>query len=122
MSDKTIFFTKTDGKVKAILNWRTRAKEDALILSDTLDTEEMALFYELKSSGEDEESIFDRIFPPHNPGQGPLQVTIAVDQLTKAQLAYLIEKEMQSTLPSLKKMSKEDLLKLFLDLTDDQKQ
>jgi len=132
MTDKKIFFTKADGKVKAILNWRTRKDGDVLLLSDTFNNEDMTLYHDLKDLGEDDQFIFDTFFPSKETKRliaesrkesgeksvGTLEVTINIEQLTKPQIAFLIQREMKTLLPSLKNMAKEDLVKLFLELVE----
>ena len=66
MTTKTtnkIFF-KSGGKVKAILNWQTMKDGDALLLSDTLDTENVNLYENLKELGKDDQFIFEQFFSP----------------------------------------------------------
>ena len=132
MTERKIFFTKADGKVKAILNWRTRKDGDILLLSDTFNNEDMTLYHDLKDLGEDDQFIFDTFFPSKETTKliaesekesgdkrvGTLEVTINIEQLTKPQIAFLIQREMKTLLPSLKNMSKEDLVKLFLELVE----
>ena len=132
MTEQKIFFTKADGKVKAILNWRTREDGDLLLLSDTFNTEDMTLYHDLKDLGKDDRFIFDTFFPSKETRKlitesekqsgekavGTLEVTINIEQLTKPQIAFLIQREMKTLLPSLKNMSKEDLVKLFLELVE----
>ena len=128
MTTKTtnkIFF-KSSGKVKAILNWQTMKNGDALLLSDTLDTEHLNLYEGFKELGKDDQFIFEKFFSPKKTKKlllaskkvDTLEVTIEIEQLTKSQLTYLIEREIKAALPTLKKMSKEDLVTLFLKLVD----
>jgi hypothetical protein len=132
MTENKIFFTKADGKVKAILNWRTRKDGDVLLLSDTFNNEDMTLYHDLKDLGEDDRFIFNTFFPSKETKKliteskkesggkavGTLEVTINIEQLTKPQIAFLIQREMKTLLPSLKNMAKEDLVKLFLELVE----
>ena len=125
MTTNKIFF-RSGGKVKAIINWRTMKAGDALFLYDTLDTEHMNLYEELKNLGKDDQFIFDKFFSPTESKKllvaskkaEALEVTIEIEQLTKPQLKYLIEREIKTTLPSLNKMSKDDLVTLFLKLVE----
>lgn len=125
MTTNKIFF-KSGGKVKAILNWQTMKNGDALLLSDTLDTEHMNLYEGFKELGKDDQFIFEKFFSPQKTKKlllaskkvDTLEVTIEIEQLTKSQLTYLIEREIKAALPTLKKMSKEDLVTLFLKLVD----
>ncbi|MBU0985842.1 MAG: hypothetical protein KKH68_01205 [Proteobacteria bacterium] len=130
MKAKSIFFTKASGAVKAILNWRTRTDEDAVLLSDTFDTEEMDLYQDFKDAGKDDQFIFEKFFPPKetikagsqkvsdDKKEGTFEVAIDINRLTKIQLAFLIERQIKTPLSTLGNMSKEDLVKLFLELID----
>jgi hypothetical protein len=106
-------FAKLDGKIKAILNWRLRQKEDDIVIAEELNTKEFNLYNEFKKSGKNDISIFNDLFPQKVESK---QVLIEIDKLTKKQLIHLIINKMKISLPSLKNMSTEDLRALFVKL------
>jgi hypothetical protein len=106
-------FEKINGKIKAVLNWRVRQKEDDIVIAEDLNTKEFKRYKELKETGKDDTLIFAELFP-QNVCSG--QVLVEIDKLTKKQLLCLILTRIKISLPSLKNMSAEDLRSLFMRL------
>ena len=107
-------FARINGKLQAILNWRVRHKESDIVIAEELNSKEINLYKELKKSGKSDTQIFNQLFPPKV--ESHKQVLIEIDKLTKKQLVYLIINKLNTSLPSLKNMTLEDLKELYIKL------
>ncbi len=109
------YFEKLDGKIYAQLNWKFRKKDDDLFVFKPLNRLEVSEYEELIKEGQDEEYIFNYLFPQKVIQKGK-KVSIKIEELTKKQISYLISQKLKISLLSLNKMSKEDLIKLYIEL------
>jgi len=101
----------------AILNWRIRDNEFDVIVLQPLTEHELKTYEALAEQGKSEYNIFYELFPPSDTPQK--QVLIDFSLLTKEQLVSLINFNLNISLPSLKRMKKEDLQRLYLSLESD---
>ena len=101
------------GRWYALMNWQARdSRADSVVLR-ALSCEEVASFLSMKQAGLREAAIFAQLYPPPVVPVPLQDVRLPVALLTKTQLAFLIENRLGASLPSLKKMHKEDLVMLL---------
>jgi hypothetical protein len=112
-------FTRHQDQMYAILNWRIRASEFDVIVLQPLTEHELQAYEALAELGKSEYHIFYELFPPS--GTPQKQVLIDFSLLTKDQLVSLINLYLNISLPSLRRMKKEDLQKLYLSLESDKR-
>lgn len=113
------YFTEINGRIHAILNYALRQSNDDEIISEPLDTRELAIYRNLKGAGQNDPEIFKTLFPPSIPKinrRPPSKVEIEIEQLNKRQLIHLILQEVKTSIVSLSRMSVTDLRKLLLSL------
>ena len=106
-------FLQIRGRWYALLNWRARASRADTVVFRALSPEEAALFQSMQREGFREAAIFAQLYPPHVAPAPAQEVRFPVALLTKMQLTYLIENRLGASLPSLKKMQKDDLMMLL---------
>ena len=106
-------FLQIRGRWYALMNWKARASRADTVVFQALSSEEVALFQSMQREGFMEAAIFAQLYPPHVAPAPAQEVRLPVALLTKVQLAYLIENRLEASLPSLKKMLKDDLMMLL---------
>ncbi len=106
-------FLQIQGRWYALMNWRARASRADTVVFRALSSEEEALLQSMKHDGLREAAIFAQLYPPQVVLSSAQEVQFPVALLTKAQLSYLIENRLGGSLPSLKKMHKDDLMVLL---------
>ena len=106
-------FLQIRGRWYALMNWEARASRADAVVLRALSSEEVALFQSMQREGFREAAIFAQLFPPHVAPVLAQEVQFPVALLTKVQLTYLIENRLGASLPSLKKMQKDDLMMLL---------
>ncbi len=109
--DSNQCFLRFQNNVYAFLNWRLREKPFDVMVLHPLDTRQLVTYQKLLKQGRTDESIFNTFFPPVD--KPKKRVLIDVDLLTKEQLVHLICTITRESLPSLSRMSTEDLKTLF---------
>jgi len=95
------------------MNWQARASRADAVVLRALSSKEVALFQSMQREGFREAAIFAQLYPPHVAPAPAQEVRFPVALLTKMQLTYLIENRLGASLPSLKKMQKDDLMMLL---------
>ncbi|MFQ5569778.1 MAG: hypothetical protein ACE5G0_08880 [Rhodothermales bacterium] len=99
-----------------MMNWKARRETvDAVVLS-ALSSEEADTYLALKQAGVDEAAIFNRMYPSRGRHWAREEVHVPIVLLNKTQLAYLIETRLCTSLPSLNRLRKQDLMTLFVTL------
>ncbi len=106
-------FLQIRGRWYALMNWKARASRADTVVFRALSSEEVALFQSMQREGFREAAIFAQLYPPQVVPSPAQEVRLPVALLTKVQLAYLIENRLGGSLPSLKKMHKDDLMMLL---------
>ena len=106
-------FLQIRGRWYGLMNWEARASRADAVVLRALSSEEVALFQSMQQEGFREAAIFAQLFPPHVAPVPAQVVPLPVALLTKVQLTYLIENRLGASLPSLKKMLKDDLMMLL---------
>ena len=106
-------FLQIQGRWYALMNWKARASRADTVVLRALSSEEEALLQSMKHDGLREAAIFAQLYPPQVVLSPAQEVQFPVALLTKAQLSYLIENRLGGSLPSLKKMHKDDLMMLL---------
>lgn len=110
-------FSEQGDKVFAILNCRQRQNDDDAMVTMPLDTREYSLYQEMIDEGKDESEIFKTLFPPEiEPKRQDREITLSVSILNKRQLIVLITEELGISLPTLTRMSVNDLREMLLVL------
>lgn len=101
-----------DGRLLAIRNWRHLHHRDDAIIAVPLSEKELGLYQRGKRDGASDEQIFDQLFPP------PVveKVAISISELSKTQLVRLLEQVLDQPLPTLGRMSRQDLAALLKSL------
>ncbi len=111
----TKYFENLDGRIFAKLNWQFRKKDDDVLVFKALNKIESMEYEELIKEGHDEKYIFNFLFPQKVIQKGK-QVSIKIEELNKKQISNFISEKLKISLSSLNKMSKEDLIKLYITL------
>ena len=111
----SICFTTLDGRLKAVVNYRVRTKPSDVAIMRNLDTREMRVYTGMRDDGETETAIFDTLFP-QLAADDQSDVWTDLDKLNKKQLICVIIDALQTTLPSLGRMSATDLRALAREL------
>ena len=106
-------FLQIRGRWYALMNWKARASRADTVVFRALSSEEVALFQSMQREGFREAAIFAQLYPPQVVLAPAQEVQLPVALLTKVQLTYLIENRLGASLPSLKKMGKDDLMMLL---------
>lgn len=106
-------FVEIDGKMRAVMNYKRAREDDAIILQELTQSEDLQ-YRSLIDSGRSEDSIFAVLFSPDEKTLPPIQIDI--DILTKRQLATLIGKCLDAPLQTLTRMNKADLKRLLVTL------
>ncbi|MEM9530807.1 MAG: hypothetical protein AAGA23_07795 [Pseudomonadota bacterium] len=106
----------TDGHLMAVRNWRHRMTTDDAIIAVPLTSEQLDFYQSEKEAGRGDETIFNQLFP--KPVRG--RIALPIEELTKSQLVNLIQQIHDVELPSLHRMSSEDLAALLRSLCRDQ--
>lgn len=106
-------FLQIRGRWFALMNWQARSTRADSVVLRALNSDEEALLLSWKQADLDEAYIFARLFPPSAEETFTRNVSLPITMLTKTQLSYLIENKIGVTIPSLKHMKKEDLMRLF---------
>lgn len=107
-------FTTNRNRIYAILNWKERRYQGATIYAEQLSESEEAQYRRLSRAGKSESEIFYNLFPVTRYSSG-LDI-IELLNTCKAEIAILIQKQLQIALPSLTRMSRRDLLSLYIRL------
>ena len=111
-SDKC--FAKINGRLKVIVNWRSRQSDSDIVIAEDLNTTEIDLYHKLKESGKEDEHIFNELFPKCD--IKILQSPMEIDKLTREQLIDYIRSKIDLSITSLELMLTEDLKKLCIKL------
>ncbi|MDX1569620.1 MAG: hypothetical protein R3200_03980 [Xanthomonadales bacterium] len=112
MTDRHIFEEVPDGRLLAVRNWKHRDHEDDALIAVPLEPEQIDRYRELKRKGMDDAQIFDELFAvPIDP-----RVSISIDQLSKKQLMMLLRQVVGDDIPTLDRVTREDLVKLVRTL------
>ena len=101
------------GHRHAVLNWQQRRSQTDAIVSRPLSREELRLYCEARERGLDEPDIFRRMLPHRRRAR---RTAAELNQLTKKQLVDLVMVRLGAALPSLGRMTKDDLQTLYLKL------
>ncbi len=112
--DSGTCFAEYNGRQYAILNWQLRQRMNDAIISRPLLKDELVLFGKYKRQGKEDAWIFRQLFPPHVPPRKAARKDLR--KLGKNQLIHLILNKLNSSIPSLKNMTKPDLCTLYLAL------
>lgn len=112
MKNSRCFF-QIRGRWHVLMNWQARSQPNDIAVMNPLSSKEVATLLSLQKEGYKDTSIFDRLFPPGPALPEKQKVSLPVSLLSKAQLAYVIEHKLTASLPSLRKMSKADLVSML---------
>ena len=115
-----IYGKRFDGKVFEIQNWVQSKAGDALVMQ-TLSTTQTRTLHQMRAKGCSDSQIWRQLHPIQASSQRsqqafrkPAQFQLAVETLAKDQLIWLIENTMDTTIESLGKMTRADLIKLAI--------
>lgn len=106
-------FVEIDGKMRAIMNYKRAMEDDAVILQELTQSEDLQ-YHSLRDSGRSDDTIFAVLFSADEETLPSIRINI--DILTKRQLATLIAERLGSPLRTLTRMNKDDLMKLLASL------
>ncbi len=109
LKHKQIFTRNVDGRCLAIQNWRNRANQDDALIAIPLSDKQRDDYQKFKHIGWSDERIFDRLFP----GPELDRVALPMVDLTKTQLINLTSQVLGHELPSMERLSRDDLVKLL---------
>ncbi len=102
----------SDGHLMAVRNWRHRLTTDDAIIAVPLSDQQMLQYQLDKKAGLADETIFNDLFPPNNRDK----IALPIEELTKTQLVSLIERVQEMEMPTLQRMSSQDLAVLLRSL------
>ena len=63
MADEPVIFRTINGHKHVIINWMCRDRDTATLITRPLDEREMKVYHDANSSGEDDQKIYDKLFP-----------------------------------------------------------
>lgn len=114
---KEIYHQLDDGRLIEVRNWTGLDTNDA-IMARSLSAEEKQTYLALKARSYTDKEIFNQLNPDlAQPADTP-EVRIPLDQLTREQIVWCIRKIVGDELPSLSQLAMNDLIKLFLRLSE----
>ncbi|MEM7706455.1 MAG: hypothetical protein AAF358_12920 [Pseudomonadota bacterium] len=102
----------SDGHLMAVRNWQHRMTTDDAIIAVPLTHEQLQRYRQDKKAGLSDEVIFNDLFPPLQRDK----IALPIEDLTKSQLISLIERVQDVELPTLQRMSCQDLAALLRSL------
>ncbi|MGH1362122.1 MAG: hypothetical protein ACRBF0_01105 [Calditrichia bacterium] len=107
-------FVEIDGKMRAVMNYQRASEDDAILLQELTQSENLQ-YASLKNNGRSDDSIFALLFSADDDDTLP-EIRVNIDILTKRQLSALISQRLDTSLQTLTRMNKTDLVKLLLSL------
>jgi hypothetical protein len=112
----TIYYEMPDGAVLEWQNWNTR-HPGGRIYGRYLDEDDIAKLRAMRELSFSDREIYVRFHPevlePRPPAPPAEQVSLPVEMLDRRQLAWVIERKLGLTMPSLGEMNEQDLIQLF---------
>ena len=113
-----IYHTLKDGRIFEVRNWLQRESGDCIV-GRPLKEDDQTKYHILKSLGLSDSQVFFRL----NPNildriERKTTVEVPMEILDERQLIWLIEDRIGDKMESLDKLSKKDLVKLFLALSE----
>ena len=95
------------------MNWRAQKDHADTVVLRPMTSREVEVYRTMKQGGFAEAAIFAQLYPPQIESAPKQDLNVPVALLNKLQLVYLIEHKLGVSLPSLKKMEREDLVRLL---------
>lgn len=114
---KEIYHQLDDGRLIEVRNWTGLDTNDA-IMARNLSAEEKQKYLALKALSYTDKEIFSQLNPEFAYPAAPPEVRIPLDQLTREQIIWCIGQIVGDELPSLSQLAMNDLIKLFLRLSE----
>jgi hypothetical protein len=112
-----IYHTLKDGRIFEIRNWMQREPSDCVV-GRPLKEDDKTKYYILKNLGLTDSQIFFRLNPKVlDRIEERKTVEVPMEILDEEQLIWLIEDKIGEKMESLDKLSRRDLVKLFLTLS-----
>ena len=112
-----IYHTLKDGRIFEIRNWMEREPSDC-IAGRPLDEDGKTKYYILKNLGLTDSQIFFRLNPSIlDQIEERTTIEVPAEILDEKQLIWLIENRIGEKMESLDRLSKRDLVRLFLTLS-----
>lgn len=115
LKHRQIFTRNVDGRCLAIQNWRNRSSRDDALIAIPLSDQQRDEYQQYKDMGWSDERIFDRLFPEPELDR----VALPMVDLTKTQLINLTTQVLGHELPSMERLSRDDLVKLLQAVCSD---
>jgi len=112
-----IYHTLEDGRIFEIRNWMEREPSDAVV-GRPLEEDDKTKYYILKNLGLADSQIFFRLNPNILDRIERKTVEVPTEILNEKQLIWLIENKIGEKMENLDKLSRRDLVKLFLALSE----
>ena len=115
-----IYGKRFDGKVFEIQNWGRNKANDVLVMQSLSDSQTQTL-KSLRAKGRSDSQIWQQLHPgqprPDRPQpivKKPKEFKVKIEALGKDQLVWLIQSMLETSLETMVKMNREDLVKLAL--------
>ena len=106
-------FMQIQGRWYALMNWRVQGTRTDTVVLRPMTAREVETYHTMQQSGFVDAAIFAQLYPPLQEPEPIQDVVVPISLLHEAQLAFLIENKLSISLPTLTKMDKEDLVRLF---------
>jgi hypothetical protein len=110
MADEPVIFRTINGHKHVIINWMCRDRDTATLITRPLDEQEMKLYQDASSDGEDDRKIYDKLFPELPTRRAKLK------DMSKQQICDAIRRKLNLELQSLDRMTRADLLDMAVHL------
>jgi hypothetical protein len=113
-----IYHTLEDGEIVELRNWMMEPSAGDCVIVRPLDEGDKTKYYILKDLGLTDSQVFFRLNPKIlDRIEKRKSVEVPVEILDEKQLIWLIENRIGEKMESLDRLSKRDLVKLFLTLS-----
>ena len=113
-----IYHTLKDGRIFEVRNWLQRESGDCIV-GRPLKEDDQTKYHILKGLGLSDSQIFFRLNPKIlDQIERRKTVEVPIEMLEDKQLMWLIENRIGEKMESLDRLSKRDLVKLFLALSE----
>ena len=106
-------FMQIQGRWYALMNRQARGARTDTVVLRPMAPRQVETYQAMAQSGFIDAAIFAQLFPPDVASKPAKDVVVPITLLNKSQLVYLIENKLSTSLPSLMKMDKDDLMMLL---------
>jgi len=114
-------FMNINGTIHAVVNWRSRSDKDDVIIGCRLNKGQEDTYERMKDQGYSDPVICDKLFPQALLPRARQKVSVDIEVLTKQQLVQLIRDTLGKPLPSLEKLSTDDLRSVLASCSHDRR-